>query len=101
MTYNTGLRIVSKSTGDVDSVGSDNVALLLMNDTFNEISSYPKILPIEPMSEGTILKCSTVGFGLFGRNMTYPIDDLIRPMSYAIEAQFNISYCSSEWVNKG
>lgn len=98
MTFIVGLKVISKATGESNGINSDNIALLLLNDTFPEVTSFPKVLPTDPMPEGTMLKCSTVGFSLFGRNITYPIVDPIKPMTFDIEGQLNISYCSSKWV---
>lgn len=94
--YKIGQQIISKPTENQISLDSDNVALILMNDAFPEVKIYPRVMAVDPVAEGTILSCSTVGYSLIGRNLPRPVAEQIVPRTYDLEVMFNITECSNK-----
>lgn len=95
MAYKIGQEIISKPLGNRISFESDNVALILMNDTFPEVKTYPKVMAVDPVAEGSTLSCTTVGYSLIGRNLPRPINEQIKPSTYNIEVMLNMTICSN------
>lgn len=93
--YKIGQEIISKPSEREIRLDSDNVALILMNDTFPEVKTYPRVMAVEPVAEGEILSCSTVGYGLIGRNLSRPVAEQIAPRSYELQVMFNITECNN------
>lgn len=96
MSYNIGSDIeLVHSRFNFDA---DDIALILMNDTFPEINVFPIILSLDPLPRGTTMLCTTVGFSLLGTRLDHPIPKLIKPMIYEFTAEFSITKClSNDW----
>lgn len=69
------------------------ISLILMNDTFPDITYFSKLLYHNPLPEGLVLKCALVKHSLFDRDIKKPIIEPIKPMIYYIEAILNFSSC--------
>lgn len=94
MTFNVGEKIYEEPFIENMIDTQDNIALILMNDTFQDVKTYPKIWNLEPIPENTTLSCTTVGFSLIGRNLSEPINDRVLPMTYNLQTQFNLTQCT-------
>lgn len=83
---------------NADSYDVDDIALVLMNDTFPEINIFPTILSLDPIPRGTSIECTTAGFSLVGTHLKHPIPERIKPMYYEFKAEFSLKKCvSNNW----
>jgi len=71
----------------------DKIALILMNDTFPEVTYFPKIFYFQPLPITTTLTCTILGFSLLGRNLTAPILKPVGPMMSSFKAHLSMKSC--------
>lgn len=93
MSYLTAEEIYIRPANKYDNFHFILLALILMNDTFPEVTSFAKFLTHAPVVEGKIYKCFAVKYSLLGRDIPMSVVEPIIPLTYSVNVQMNFSDC--------